>query len=239
MIVTAAPWGWLEPGWFSTVNEFATDTPWLHTPLRLFAQYGIVLFAGVFLLSWWRARATHDPRAVALSLWAPLGALVALGINQPISHLVAEPRPYDAHPNALVLVAKTTDFSFPSDHAVMAGAVAVGVLLVNRRMGIWVTGLALLMAFTRVYVGAHYPGDVIVGLLLGGAVAALTSVVGSRVMLPIVALVHRSPLRPLVATQEVPELRSRIDSPLPAAPTGRDATSPSPAIRETGSSLVR
>jgi len=44
-----------------------------------------------------------------------------------------------------VLVARSTDFSFPSDHAVMAGAVAAGVWLVDRRLGLLTTIAALLM----------------------------------------------------------------------------------------------
>ena len=43
-------------------------------------------------------------------------------------------------------------------------------------MGIVASALAIVMALTRVYVGAHYPGDVIAGLALGGAVAAAGAV---------------------------------------------------------------
>jgi membrane-associated phospholipid phosphatase len=77
------------------------------------------------------------------------------------------------YPHALLLVDKTTDFSFPSDHAVMAGAVAMGLFLVSRRLGLVALVAALLMAFTRVYVGAHYPADVVAGLALGAVVVAL------------------------------------------------------------------
>ena len=45
------------------------------------------------------------------------------------------PRPYQTHPWLLVLASRTSDFSFPSDHAVMAGAVAAGLLLVSRLTG--------------------------------------------------------------------------------------------------------
>ena len=67
----------------------------------------------------------------------------------------------------------TTDFSFPSDHAVMAGAVAAGLLLAHRRLGAVAVVAAVLMAFSRVYIAAHYPWDVVAGLLLGAAVALL------------------------------------------------------------------
>ena len=75
-----------------------------------------------------------------------------------------------------LLVDKTTDFSFSSDQATVAGAVAVGLLMTSRRWGIVAAVLAIVMAFTRVYVGAHYPGDVLAGLALGGAVAAAGTV---------------------------------------------------------------
>lgn len=90
----------------------------------------------------------------------PSWQIRALGIGQLIGSPVDRLRPYEAMTNVHVLVDKTTYFSFPSDHATAVGAVAVGLLFANRRWGIVATVLALLMAFTRVYVGAHYPTDV-------------------------------------------------------------------------------
>lgn len=75
----------------------------------------------------------------------------------------------------------------------MAGAVAVGLLFVNRRLGVLATVLALLMAMTRVYVGAHFPADVLAGLVLGGLVAAI-------VQLPAPRLALSSPVRRLSDT---------------------------------------
>jgi undecaprenyl-diphosphatase len=164
-------WGSVQDGWFNAVNHAPRSTPWLHEPARLFAEYGVALFAGLLLLSWWLARRDGDLRRVTAALWAPLGVLVALGVNQFLVGAIAEPRPYDVLRHPLVLVARSTDYAFPSDHAVMAGAVAAGILLANRTLGLVTVALALLMAADRVYVGAHFPLDVAAGLVVGAAVA--------------------------------------------------------------------
>lgn len=185
---------------FRYVNDFARATPWLHEPARGFATYGVVIFALLLLASWGLAVRADDQGAVASSLWAPLGMLIALGVNQPLGRLVGEERPYDVLDHVLVLTHRTTDFSFPSDHAVMAGAVAAGVLLVHRRLGLITVVAAVLMAFTRVYVGAHFPGDVTAGLVLGAVVTVAGHAVGRPLLEHVVRRLDRTPLNFLVGT---------------------------------------
>jgi len=134
-------------------------------------------------VGWWAARSTGDHAKVAAALWTPLGALAALAINQPIVNGVREARPYRVLSSMLLLAHRSSDYSFPSDHAVMAGAVASGLFLVNRRLGIVAALAALLMAFARVYVGVHYVSDVtggvVLGLLCGATVWWVTSLLPS------------------------------------------------------------
>jgi undecaprenyl-diphosphatase len=193
-------WKSLQGGWFTTVNHFAVSTPVLHAPMRLYAQYGVVLFAGLLLVGWWWARRDGRARTMAAALWAPVGMLVAVGLNQPLGNQVGEPRPYTVYPHALVLVSRSHDFSFPSDHAVMAGAVAAGLLLVNRRLGAVAVVAALLMACARVYVGAHFPLDVIGGLAFGATVAVVSHFAVRPLLVRLVGALGRTPIRPLLTS---------------------------------------
>ena len=185
---------------FLRINDFARATPWLHGPLGLYAGYGLVVFAGLLLVGWWIARTAGEPARMAAALWAPLGMLLALVLNQPIGAVVNEARPYASLPNVLVLATPTTDPSFPSDHAMVAGAVTASLFLVDRRLG-WVSALAaVLMAFSRVYIAAHYPLDVVVGLLLGAAISLAGYFLLRRVLLRVVITLQHTRFRPLLTT---------------------------------------
>jgi undecaprenyl-diphosphatase len=151
------------------INSFARHTVWLHAPALAYAKYGLVLFALLLAAGVLISRGAPS-RVLAAAAWACIAMLIALGLNQPFGRLFAEVRPYVTHPNILRLADFTTDFSFPSDHAVMGGAVAAGLLLVNRRLGLLACLAAALMALTRVYIGAHYPWDVLGGLAFGATV---------------------------------------------------------------------
>ncbi len=183
---------------FRWINRLADHTAWAHSLARFFADYGVGLFALLLLAAYLDARRAGNHRALAGSVWAGGAALVALELAQIIGGAIDRARPYTTLANVHTLVDRSTDFSFPSDHATMAGAVGVGLLLVNRRWGVIAAVAAVAMAFTRVYVGAHYLSDVVAGLALGGVVA----VVGHRLVVPLlerlVGRLVRSPARPLL-----------------------------------------
>jgi membrane-associated phospholipid phosphatase len=180
---------------FEQVNHFAAATPWLHGVARAYADYGVIVFAALLVAGWWIGRRSGDVRRVAAAITAGGATLIAVAVNQPIVHTVNEARPYTVLPHIVVLADRSTDPSFPSDHATMAGAVAVGLWFVSHRLGIVAAIAAVLMAFTRVYIAAHYPADVAAGLLLGGIVASLVWLLVRRPTIRAVDALERTSLR--------------------------------------------
>jgi undecaprenyl-diphosphatase len=133
------------------------------------AEYAFVALVGAWFLIGWLRQRPSERRGVIAALGA---AAIALLTNQVIGLAWNRPRPFMAHPASVhVLLSHGTDPSFPSDHAAAAFAIAVVLLALHRRLGIAALLGAALMCYARVYVGDHYPGDVIAGALVGAAAA--------------------------------------------------------------------
>ncbi|NUR40757.1 MAG: phosphatase PAP2 family protein [Streptomyces sp.] len=180
------------------INGLAKDAPhWFDRVMEFVGEYGILL-ATVLLVLWcWlsvRRRGGEDAApSVAALLWAPLAAGVAVLINVPIRGFVERPRPFVDHDGLEVLVSGKTDYSFVSDHATITMALAVGLFVANRKFGVAGILLALLEGFCRVYMGVHYPTDVLGGLALGTAVALLLSPLAMALLTPLTKAIERSP----------------------------------------------
>ena len=133
---------------------------------RDLASVLVVLVALAFLAGGSRRRAG--------AVLGTAAAALALLVSQPLSHAVARMRPYAAHPgHAHLLIARSQDFSFPSDHASGGFALAVGIWLYDRTLGGALLVLATILALARVIVGTHYPGDVLAGAVIGAACSGL------------------------------------------------------------------
>ena len=183
---------------FLPINALARATPWLNGPMVATAQYGVVAFVILLGVGWWVARRSGDAARQAAALWAPIGTLLAVALNQPLAALIDEPRPVVSVPGAFILLPGAGDPGMPSDHATMAGAVTLGLFLVSRRLGAVAAAGSLLMAFARVYVGAHFPVDVLVGLVTGAAISLLGFVLVRTWLIRVVRAVERTRLRPLL-----------------------------------------
>ncbi|NUK12412.1 phosphatase PAP2 family protein [Streptomyces lunaelactis] len=175
------------------INGLAKDAPsWLDRTMEFTGEYGIMLALVLMVLwCWWSVRrrgTTEDSvAAVAGLVWAPLAAGIALLVNIPIRGFVERPRPFRDHEGIEVLVAGKTDFSFVSDHATMAMAIGAGLFVAHRTFGLAAIGLALAEGFCRVYMGVHYPTDVVGGFALGTAVTLLLAPLALALLTPLVS----------------------------------------------------
>jgi membrane-associated phospholipid phosphatase len=195
--------GGLDTTWFRDVEHFERHTGWLHGFLTGWAIYGVIAIALLLLGGWLLARRTPDPaRRVSADVWSAGAVVVAVALAQPIASAVDRMRPF-THPALHVdkLIAHAPDPGFPSDHATAFGACAAGLWLVKRWLASIATLLALLTAFSRVYVGVHYPGDVAGGLALGAVVALLGALVAVPLLAKLARRLAATPLRPLIAAQ--------------------------------------
>ena len=186
---------------YEWINHLADATSWAHPPMTAFAELGIGLFAVLLIAAFLDGRRRGDLHRVATAIWAGGSAIVALAAAAAIGGLVGRARPFDTIAGAHVLIARSSDVSFPSDHATAVGAIAVALLVGrHRRTGTVAVVAAVVMAFARVYVGVHYPGDVVAGLALGAVVAVIGTVVVVPVLVRIISAIARSPMRRAVTT---------------------------------------
>ncbi|MEU3215083.1 phosphatase PAP2 family protein [Streptomyces sp. NPDC006971] len=191
----------LDGGLYVRVTELARSSPdALDSAVRLWSDYGSALFALLMLASWWRSRAAAPARTAA-ALCAPLAVVAAFVVNDLVKSLFHEQRPCRTlHVVTVEACPPLGDWSFPSNHAAIAAAAATAIWLTDRRLGAIAVPAALLMAASRVWIGVHYPHDVLIGLVTGGLVAWVLTVAARRCG-PVVVRLRDSPLRPLVAAR--------------------------------------
>ncbi|QEV50263.1 phosphatase PAP2 family protein [Streptomyces vinaceus] len=179
----------------------AHRTPnWLNDAIAAWSVYGLALFAVLMVGAWWRARRTGSPSAVT-ALAVPLITLLGFGADLLLKLVFREDRPCQSLRVAVLEACPAPgDWSFPSNHAAIGAAAAVALLFVSRRLGAVAVVAALLMAGSRVWVGAHYPHDVVAGLAVGALVAAVCGGAVRRRQTTLAGRLGRSRLRPLLTT---------------------------------------
>lgn len=151
------------------VNHFAGYHPVVDAIMKFFAQDALDIYAVLFIVAWFSLPKSEENKRHALVVSFCSGVL-ALFMNLVISHIWFRPRPFAVLPSGSFtqLIPHGNDASFPSDHTSGGFAFASGTWGKGTK---WVsysfTILAVLTMIARVYVGVHWPTDVIAGLVIG------------------------------------------------------------------------
>jgi membrane-associated phospholipid phosphatase len=129
--------------------------------------------------------------------------IVAYLINDGMKSVVVERRPCFTYQNAFLLEKwfTATDYSFPSNHMVVAAAMAAALWLINRRLGLMAAVAAAIMGLSRVYVGAHYPHDVAPAVVVGVVVGLATGLALRRYVTPLIEKPAAGRLRPVLTAE--------------------------------------
>lgn len=166
---------------FLLINAQPNSPQWLLTGAAFIADYIIYLVPlGLVVLWLWT-----DKREIAIK--GVMVAFIALGIGQLIGLFYQHPRPFML-PIGYSFAEHAPDTSFPSDHAIVFFALSVSFYLNRLRLiGLLLLALGLVVAWSRVYLGIHFPLDMVgalgVVIISYWLVAKLWGLLGRKLML--------------------------------------------------------
>ncbi|MCL6627102.1 undecaprenyl-diphosphatase [Alicyclobacillus shizuokensis] len=153
---------------FHAINQYAGHTPGLDQFMYFIAQYSLELYALLFIIAWFALPRREEARRHALVV-SVAGGVIALIINLIIGTIWYRPRPFVAMPHQVNHIAPhADDASFPSDHTSGAFGFTSGSFGKASRWVSWTfLILAILVMIARVYVGDHWPTDVLASVVVG------------------------------------------------------------------------
>lgn len=141
-----------DDGWYRDVTGFAQHTRWFVGTMSLLTVALIVVLAGLVVGAGLWAWRRDDRMRLAAAVWTLVGSGISIGCGLLLKQVFRETRPCLAmqHVTTVQACPGATDYSFPSDHTIVAAAFAAGLWLIDRRLGAIGTVLALVEGFSRV-----------------------------------------------------------------------------------------
>lgn len=124
------------------------------------------------------------PKTRRAALASTLAMLfVYLSCNLLVKNVVARTRPYEVIEGLERLIGPQVDYSFPSGHtAISFGAAVALCFYLDRRLGVGLLALASVIAYSRLYLGVHYPTDIMGGLVFGIVMGILGHLAADRLI---------------------------------------------------------
>jgi len=162
----------------------------------LASDYLVPVCMGLTLVAlWFIGRNEPERMRYQIGMFAALTAMALSSLVVLISNaLFFRPRPFDGLDGINLLFYQPTDSSFPSNSAAAAFAIAAAVWCVNRRIGAVLFIAAAVYGFSRVYVGVHYPADILGGAVIALVITALTLRLRDLTMPVLVAVIKAARL---------------------------------------------
>ena len=149
---------------FIAINNFAGRWSWLDSLMIFSAEYLMyVMILVVLVYVIWNYKLWKNMALVAIG-----SAIVArFGVAELIRYFYYHARPYWVIAETHLLLTRSTQSSFPSGHTIFMFALATGVYQYNKKAGTWFYASAILVGFARIFVGVHWPYDIVAGAVLG------------------------------------------------------------------------
>lgn len=147
---------------FYRINQFAGESRMLDLGMTLLSEHGAALFVLV-LAGVWISQGKDDDNSHHAVPLALLVVFMALCFNQLVDLFYFRPRPFVLNHVTLLIEKSAHSNSFPSNHSAGAFAIALVFLWQRRTLGLALLGLAAMLAFSRIFVGVHYPLDILAG----------------------------------------------------------------------------
>ena len=182
---------------FLWVNALAGRAPMLDAMMAWVASdYLVPVSMGLTLVALWFI-GSDGPERMRCQI-GMFTALTAMALSSLVvficNALFFRPRPFDGLDGISLLFYRPTDSSFPSNSAAVAFAIAAAVWCVNRRLGAALFAAAAVYGFSRVYVGVHYPADILGSVVIALVITALTLRLRDLMMPVLVAVIKAARL---------------------------------------------
>ncbi len=155
---------------FDLINGWAGKSILADTLGIFFASWAIWCLVLLLVLVCWRKKDLKDKFVKIIEVIFVMALVYA--INFIVGYIFFEPRPFIEQPVNLLIAVPVLTKSFPSDHAALAFVLAVFLFKLNKKLW-WSFIIAVIIALARVFVGVHYPHDVLAGAVIGLLVSYL------------------------------------------------------------------
>jgi undecaprenyl-diphosphatase len=157
---------------FRSINDLGFNLTFLNPVIIFIAQYGVYFLALWMILHWFFSREKVRTRMVlAGSLFAFFLSEV---IGKVLGRFIVHPQPFATLPHVNQLVSHEIDNSFPSDHTILFFSICMMLFLGSKssKRSLYLVA-ATLVGISRIWVGVHYPVDILVAALIGITVSSI------------------------------------------------------------------